>query len=172
MDPRQIILGIVLFLVFWAFQVGYFNVLGSAMWFVGALIFAFLPWLFEMGSKQKPPENMKQMWMFATLFVVVISFIGSFLIPYLGAVLPAGFEPSQMTPTILGLWLIAFGGAGLMHGIVQKQYVWSVIGIIWLFTAVHLATVPVVAANAYLHFALVVGLSFALAGIMTTKKSR
>ena len=162
-------MGVVFFLIFWAFHAGYFNVLGAWSLFLGALIFAFLPWLFEMGSKQKPPENMKQMWMFATLFVVVVTFIGSFLMPYLGAVIPTG---TDVTPVFLSMWLVIFGGAGLLHGIVQKQYVWSVIGLVWMVTAIQFSMSGLFASNAYLHFALIVGLSFALAGIVTKKKSR
>ena len=48
MNAKEVILGIVLLLVFWVFQKGYLASLGTAAWFVGAVIFVVILWLIGM----------------------------------------------------------------------------------------------------------------------------
>jgi hypothetical protein len=140
--------------------------------FVGALFISFLPWLTEIGSKMKPaPDNLKKMWLFATAFVVVGTGIATFAGPSLGMVLPAGFDYTQMVPIMVGTWLLVFGAGSIAHGFMAKHPIMLVIGVIWVFTGAIMPVVAAFAANAYLHFALVVGLSFALGGLFASKKS-
>lgn len=163
MDFRQVALGIVLFLIFWGFQAGYLDFLGNIAWFVGALVISLLPWAFEMGRRgPKPPEQVKQLWMFASAFVIVSVFIASFLAPSLGL--------DVSTPKILSIFLIIFGGGWLLHGWFQKQGIPALIGIIWIFSTLHFVASPN-DPNSYIYFALVVGISFVLNGVFT-KKSR
>lgn len=155
MDPRQVVLGIVLFLIFWAFSAGYVDSLGNIAWFVGALVISFLPWLFEMGRKgPKPPEQIKNLWMFASIFVVVTTFILSFLGSYVG------FDAS--TSIVVSLWLIVFGGGWLLHGWFLKQGVPALLGVIWIFSAV-------IGLTSYSQFALIVLISFVLNGLFAKK---
>lgn len=168
-DFRQVVLGVVLFLVYWGFHVGYFDFLGAASLFVGALFISFLPWLTEIGAKMKPaPDAIKKMWLFATAFVVIGTGIAVFAGPALGMAIA---DVSQAAPLMVGIWLLVFGAGSVAHGVMQKHPIMLTIGIIWVFSAVAVTTVAAVAANAYLHFALIVGLSFALGGVFASKKS-
>lgn len=169
MDARQLGLGVVLFLVFWAFQAGYFDVLGTAAWFVGVIIFSGILWAIGKGVMPKPPEQIKRVWMFATVFAVVATFVISFLGPYIGAVFPPGFNPSQVTPLVLSFWLIIFGGAMFATGWQTKWGVTTLVGIIWLFSAMHFVTAVSTGPNSYLHFALLAGFPFIIWGLMAKK---
>ena len=155
MDLRQTGLGVVIFLVFWAFQVGYFNSLGTTVWLIGK------------GAMPKASADQKELWMFATLFAIVSTALIAYAGPYLGAVFPAGFDPSSLTPVMLSWWLVIFGGAMLLTGWQMKWSVTTLVGIVWLFSAVHLQLTT--GANSYLHFGMVTSLPFILYGLMMKK---
>jgi hypothetical protein len=157
MDFRQVVLGIVLFLIFWAFAAGYFEFLGNIAWFVGALFISFLPWLFEMGRKgPKPPQQIKDLWMFATVFLVVATFILSFAGSFIGV--------TADTSTVVSLWLIIFGGGWIMHGWLTKHGISGLLGIIWIFAVL-------IGFTSYSQLALILLLTFVLNGVFA-KKSR
>ena len=169
MKIAKVVLGIVLFLVFWAFQVGYMNSLGTAAWFAGAVIFSII--LFAIGkvSMPNPSDEIKEVWMFAMAFALVSTFMISFLGPYLGAVFPPGFTPSMLTPLVLSFWLIIFGGAKFVTGWLSKNGTYSLVGLIWLFSAIHFVTALSTGPNSYLHFGLVTALPVILTGLMGSK---
>ncbi len=166
MDARQFVLGIVILLVFWAFQAGYFSSLGPPALFVGAIIFVILTWIIGKGIMPNPPAENKQMWNFVVVFLIIVSIIASFVPPnVLGAVLPAGFDFSMVVPFILALWLVLFGAAMFVTGHEMKMGMAQVIGLIWLFSAI--TFVGNAGPNAYLHFGIVTGLTFILGGIFS-----
>jgi len=169
MNAKEVILGIVLLLVFWAFQKGYLDSLGTAAWFVGAVIFVVILWLIGMSMmSEKMTADQMQLWTFATVFGLVFTFILSFLAAPLGAVFPANFTPATLTPLVLSLWLVVFGGAFAVGGRMTGRPVILLIGLIWLFSAVHLQMSTM--ANSYLHFGLVTGLVFIIDGLMPAMK--
>lgn len=166
MDVRQAVLGLVIFVVFWAFQNGYAAPLGGAAWLAGVIIFAILLKLIGNGEMPKPPAGVKELWMLATPFVVISTFAISYLGPYLGAVFPAGFTPAQLTPLVLSFWLVVYGATMFVMGQQEKMGVPTLIGVIWLFSALHFVTAVGTGPNSYIHFGLVTGLPFILAGLM------
>lgn len=171
MDLKQTVMGIVLFIVFWAFQGGYFNSLGAAAWFVGSIIFVVILWVIGKFAMPNPSAEIKDLWMFVTIFAIVATFMISFTGPYLGAVLPA--DPSQLTPLVLSFWLIIFGGALFVTGHAdQKWNVTAVIGLIWLFSSLHFVTAVSTGPNSYLHFGLITGLSFIIGGIVAKQQAK
>jgi len=95
-----------------------------------------------------------------------VSAIASFVPPdVLGAVLPPNFEFSMVVPFILALWLVLFGAALFVTGHQTNSGMALVTGIIWLFAAV--TFVVNAGPNAYLHFAIITGLSFIAGGIFS-----
>ena len=163
MDLRQTLLGVVLFIVFWAFQVGKFNSLGPSAWFLGVIIFAAILWLIGKGAMPKASADMHELWKFTTLLAVVATIFPSYLGPYVGAVFPPGFTAEMLTPMVLSLWLVIYGAAMLVTGWQMKWVVTLVTGIFWLFSAVHMTWWG---PNAYLHFAVVAGLPFIIYGLI------
>ena len=165
MDLKQAGLGVVLFVVFWAFQTGIFNALGNSAWVLGVIILSAVLWLIGRGvlpAKQEPEVG--EIWKFTTIFAVVTTIIVAYLGPYLGAVMPAGFDPAQLTPIVLSFWLIVFGAATFVTGWTMKWGATTVLGVIWLFSSIHfLATGP----NSYLHFGLLVGVPFIIYGLIS-----
>ena len=157
MDLRQTGLGIVLFVVFWAFQVGYFESLGVSAWLLGAIIFAVVLWLIGKRAMPKPSADMQELWMFTTLFVVLGTIFAAYLSPYAGVVLPPGVTMLAFTPMLLSLWLVIFGAAMVVTGWQQKWGVTLAVGLLWLISAVHL---PIIGPNAYIHFAVITGFPF------------
>lgn len=164
MDARQTVLGVVLFVVFWGFQNGYAAPLGGAAWLAGAIIFAVVLWLIGQGVMPKPSAEVKSLWMLATPFLIISTFAISYLGPYLGAVLPS--NPATLAPLVLSLWLVVYGAAMFIMGWQEKMGVPALIGIIWLFSAMHFVTAVGTGPNSYIHFGLVTGLPFILAGLM------
>lgn len=169
MNWKVTVLGIVLFLVFWAFQAGYANSLGTSAWFLGVIIFTVLLWAIGKALMPKGSAESKELWMFATAFVVISTLVISYLGPAFGAVFPAGFTASQLTPLVLSFWLMVYGGAMFVGGWQGKKGVMTLIGVIWLVSAMHFVTALSTGPNSYLHFALVTGLPFILWGIMAKK---
>lgn len=165
---KEFVLGIVLFAVFWAFQVGYASSLGSSEWFAGAIIFVVLLWAIAYSvMPKKPPADVSQFWMFVSAFAIVATFIVSYLGPYLGAVLPA--SPAALTPLVLSFWLVVFGAAMFVGGWNSKNSVQTWIGVFWLFSALHFVTAVGTGPNSYLHFGLVVGLPHIIDGLIKKK---
>ncbi len=169
MNLQQTVLGIVLFIVFWGFQNGYANSLGTSAWFAGSIIFVIILWLIGKSSMSKPSAEMKELWMFTIAFAIVTTFIVSYLGPYFGVVFPANFTPAMLTPLVLSIWLIVFGGAMLITGWQSKMGVTTLIGIIWLFSALHFVTAVSTGPNSYLHFGLITGLPYILSGLLAKK---
>ena len=169
MDLRQTVMGIVIFLVFWAFQNGYFNALGSAAWFVGIIIFSVLLFIIGKLVMPKPDPMINAVWMFSMAFAIVGTFIISFLGPSLGAVIPAGATPAQLTPLVLSFWLVLFGAALFVTGQEAKKPMTTLFGVIWLFSALHFVTAVGTGPNSYLHFGFITGLSYILGGLLYKK---
>ena len=170
MDMKHAVLSIVLIAIFVAFQMGYAAPLGPATWFVGAIVFSVILMLMGKTAMAKSTPNIKSVWMLATIFVIAITFIISFLGPYVGAVFPPGFDPASLTPLVLSMWLIVFGGAMFVTGMEMKMAPATLIGIIWIFSAMHLVTVTAAGPNSYLHFAFVTGLPMLIASFVVNKK--
>lgn len=168
MDSRQIGLGILLFLVFWAFQTGSMDFLGTAGWFIGILIFTGILWAVGKAAMPKSSPESKMLWGFAMVFVIVSTFVISFLGPWLGAILPS--DPAQIAPLVLSLWLVVYGGAMFVGGWGGKWPVMTLIGIIWLFSSIHFVSSLSTGPNSYLHFALITALPIILGGIWMKKK--
>jgi hypothetical protein len=164
MNIKEVIIGIVILLVFWAFQKGYLDSLGTAAWFVGVILFIVLLYLIGMAVMPKPTAEQTQLWMYVSAFALVATFIMAFLAVPLGAVFPANSTPALPTPLVLSLWLVVFGGAFVVGGRMTGRSITMVIGVIWLFSAVHLQLTT--GANSYLHFGMITGLSFILEGLM------
>ena len=164
MNAKEVILGIIIFIVFWAFQKGFLDSLGTAAWFVGAVIFVILLYLVGMATMPKATPEQKQLWMFVSAFGLVVTFILSFLAAPLGGVFQPTFTPAVLTPFVLSFWLVVFGGAFVVGGRMIGRSITLMIGVIWLFSAVHLQLTT--GANSYLHFGLVTGLSSILEGLM------
>jgi len=157
-------MGLVLFIVFWAFQAGYFNSLGATAWFLGAIIFAVLLFVIVKIVMPKPPQEMQQIWMFAIILAVISTFVASYLGPYLNAVIPA--DPSALTPILLSWWLVIFGSVMFATGWTSKNNSALIIGLIWLLGSVHFGwTGP----NSWLHFAFLVGLPYVAWGLVAKK---
>jgi hypothetical protein len=67
------------------------------------------------------------------------------------------------------MWLILFGGAMLLTGMQAKIGVTSLVGILWLFSAVLFATVLSNGQFTFMNFGMLVGLPFIIYGIMSKK---
>ena len=165
MNAKEVVLGIVLFAVFWAYQVGYAASLGQHAWFVGSIIFVVLLWAIAYSvMPKKAPAEVMQFWKLVSVFAIVATFMISYLGPWLGAILPA--SSAALTPLVLGFWLVVFGSAMAVGGFMSKNSIQAWIGVFWLFSSIHfLATGP----NSYLHFALVVGLPHVIDGLIRKK---
>lgn len=165
MNPKKIVMGIIVFAVFWAFQAGYASSLGTAEWFVGAVVLSILMAITGKVAMKGPiPAEVNQLWQFAIAFVVVSAALISFAMPALGAQI-AGVSVAQLTAMNVGMWLVVFGATMVATGSEIKKPAAKLIGFLWLFSAVPLFASPIGAANAYLHLALIVGLSFILGGL-------
>lgn len=170
MNIKEVVLGVVLFVVFWAYQAGYANALGMHAWFVGSIIFVVLLWAIAYSvMPKKPPAEVRQFWMLVSAFAIVATFMVSYLGPSLGAVFPAGFTPAMWTPMVLSFWLVVFGSAMAVGGFMSKNMTQAWIGVFWLFSALHFVTAVGTGPNSYLHFALVVGLPHVLDGLIRKK---
>ena len=168
MDIKNIVLGLVLFVVFWAFQAGYLSILGAFSWLAGLIIFIVILCLWCTGMASKDSDVM-QLCTFVSVFALIVTILISFFGPTLGAVFPPGFEPSAFTPMMLSFWLVVFGGAVLITGIKKKDSIFSVIGLIWLFSAVHFVAALSTGPNSYLHFGVITGFSILVHGLVMKK---
>lgn len=168
MDLKQTILGVVLAVVFWVYQMGYLNSLGTTAWFLASIILVAVFWMIGKAMMPKPSASQKEFWMFVSAFVIVFTFIISYLGPYLGAVLPtteAG--AAAFGQLVLSFWLIVFGAGMFASGWEMKQNFMLWTGLFWLFSAMHFVTSINAGPNSYLHFGLVVGLPFIIYGLVT-----
>ncbi len=169
MNAKQAVLGVVLFAVFWAFQAGYASSLGMSEWFVGTVIFVILLWAIGKSvMPKKPPAEVQQFWKFVSVLAVVMAFIASYLMPYLGAVFPPGFTPSMFTPLLLSMLLIIFGAAMFVEGWNMKSTMEAWFGVFWLFGSVTFLAAGI-GPDAYLHFAMITGLPNIIAGLVAKK---
>ena len=166
MNVKEIIFGLALFAVFWAFHAGYAAPLGMHTLFAGSVIFVILLWGigFALMPKKKPPVEVMQFWKFVTVFAVVATFIITYLGPYLGAVPPV--SSAALTPLVLSFWLIVFGSALFVGGHTSKNHIEMWTGAFWLFSSIHILAIG---PNVYLHFALVVGIPHVIDGLIRKK---
>ena len=166
MDARQFGLGIVLMLVFMAMQAGWLP-FGSMNLLIGAVVFVVVMYLIGKGVMAKPSAEMKELWMFSSALVLVITVIALFVAP----LIPGLVVPTDMTAfgaLLMSLWMFVFGGAMFVTGWTEKWGVTTLVGILWLFGGLHLS-LPFVAQNGYIHFGLLVGLPFIIYGLMSKK---
>ncbi len=166
MNWQEVVLGIVLFLIFWAFQAGYLDVLGTAGWFVGAIIFVGILWAIGRSKMQKPQQDVKATWNFAVVLALVVTFLISIVGSWATDLVPAGLSSAQVGSMTMGFWLIVFGGAMFVTGWVTKMGVASVIGILWLFSSLYFT---LTGAGTYVQFGMVTALPFIIGGILTKK---
>ena len=167
MDGRQLVAGIVIFLVFWAFQAkfSYISDLGTTAWFLGAVIFSVLLWFIGKGVMPKPSASQKELWNFTIVFALAVTFIVSFVAPYIpGIVIPSGDVIAIVTPILLSLWLVVFGAAMFVTGWETKWGVTLMTGLIWLISS--LTWVANAGPNAWLHFAIIAGFPFIIYGLI------
>ena len=165
MDPKQTGLGIVLFIVFWVFQAGYLNGLGTTSWLIGAIVFSVI--LFLIGKSVMPKSNEKQrmLWNFTIGVALLVTLFVAYVAPYVpGIVIPSGDILTIVTPILLSLWLVLFGGAMFITGWEMKWNITLLIGVIWLFSAI--TWVLNAGPNAYLHFAIVTSFPYIIAGLL------
>jgi hypothetical protein len=164
MDLKQTGLGVLLFVVFFAFQAGVVNMLGPVAWLLGVIIFSIVLWLIgRVSMPRRAPPQLMELWRFTTLFAIVSTAIVSLGYPLLASMMPSGISMTQATSFVLGSWLIIFGAAMFVTGWTTKWLVTAVVGIIWTFSAVYFAT----GLPGYFHFALVTGLPFIIYGLTT-----
>lgn len=166
MNIQQVIYGVVIFLVFWAFQAGYVSGLGNAAWFVGVIIFSVLLMLIGKAVMPKPSAEQKMLWNFATGLAVVLTALMSFAAPFIGVVFPPNFDPSQLTPLVLSSWLIVFGGALFAGSFQGRNLIGLLTSIFWLFSSIHLLSLG---PNSYIHFAVVASIPMILNGLLMKK---
>ena len=165
MDEKLTVLGIILVLVYWAFQAGYLGFLGTAAWFLAVLLFLIINYPIGSINMPKPSADQKLVWSYVYAFALIIALIVSFVPPSaLGAVVPPGFQPWQLTSILLSFVLVLFGAAMFVGGQGLKESISPVTGIIWLFGAI--TFVLNAGANAYLHFGLITGLPFFIHGLL------
>ena len=167
MDLRTAGSGVVLLLVFWAYQIGLLSSLGAAGWLLASIIFVAVLWFIGQGMMPKPTASQKELWMFTSIFGIVATFIILYVGPYLGAVVPttaAGMM--DLGQILLSIWLIVFGAAMFVTGWEMKWNVHMWIGLFWLISALHFVTSINAGPNSYLHFGLVVGLPFVIYGLI------
>lgn len=162
MDLRQTGLGIVLLLVFWAFQMGFFSSLGTAGWFLAAVIFVGIVWAIGKGVMPKPSATQKELWMFVSIVALVLTALIAFVPPsLLGVTSPPPVD--QRGAIVLTLLLTLFGAAMLVTGWEMKWNVTMLVGVFWLFVATHLYTLAPVA---WIHFGVITSLPFIIYGLM------
>jgi hypothetical protein len=170
MNGKVLLFGVILFVVFWAFEMGLFEMLSIAGWLVGAVLFVLLLWGIGKTIMPKPPAESKKIWHFASLFVIILSILGSFFLPYLGVEMPAGTTSAEITIIFISVWLTILGGAMFIDGWMSKEGVQSLIGVFWLFSAVmYMIGGELLAANAWIHLAMTVGLPFIIVGALWKK---
>ena len=156
LDLKQTAFGLVLLIVFLLFQFGVFNPLGPSAWVLGVIVLSVV--FFLMGKvtmpKRQPPQ-LVEVWQFAIAFAVIATVIIAYASPLMPAMMSASMP--NLTPLVLGLWLVIFGAATFVTGWTEKWGVTTVVGIIWLFSAFHTVS--------YLDFAFLVGLPFIIYGL-------
>ena len=169
MNPREVILGIILFGVFWAYQMGYTSSLGSSAWFLGAIIFVAVLWVIGKTNMPKSPADIKEVWNVLMLVLLVGTFFMSYLGSYLGAVFPPDVTPAQLTPMVLSFWLVIVGAALFVTGWKTQNGLATAIAVFWLFSALHFVTAVSTGPNSYLHFGFVVGMPYIIHGLIRKK---
>ena len=166
MDARQTGLGLVLMLVFLAMQAGWLP-FGAMNLLLGVVVFAAVLYLIGKGAMPKQSEDMKELWMFASGLALVLTVLALFAAPYLPGIVPPT-DMAAFAALLMSLWLFIFGGAMFITGWLVKWNVTMLVGIFWLFGALHFS-LPFVAQNAYLHFAFLTGLPFVIYGLIMKK---
>ncbi len=162
MDYKQIGFGVLTFVVFWAFQAGYFNFLGPTSWFLSAVAFIVLLWLIGQSYGKEFSSN-KILWNYAIGFALVVALLVSYAAPYIpGIVLPP--DSSIVPPILLSFWLVLFGATMFVGAWNSKIPLMMLTGVIWLFSS--FTWVLNSGPNAYLHFAIVASLPFILTGFL------
>lgn len=163
MEPKQIGLGIVQVLVFMAFQLGVFNMLGPLSWLLGVIIFSVILYLIgRVSMPRRQPPGLVELWKFTTILAVVLTAIYSLAAPLLGSMMP-NISMSQATALTLGFWLVIFGAAMFVTGWTTKWGVTTAVGVIWALSGLIYA---VVGGN-YFDFALITGFPFIVYGFIT-----
>jgi len=170
MDIRKIVLGIVLFAIFWAFHVSSSS-FGRSQWLVGSILFAGLLIAAGKATFPKPPADVKYLWEFAAAFVIVLSAIASFFLDSLSAVIPSGGN-AAITPFIVSVWLAVAAAGVLLTGIRTKMVAAQVAGIVWLVAALQITSYAPLAPNAYLYMGILTGVSIFLMGALESKKRK
>ncbi len=158
MDIRQTVMGLVLLLVFWAFQQGYVSALGQWEWLAGAAVFAVLLYAIGKIVMPKASAEMQEIWMFAIGVALLSTIIVSVM---------AGGQ-AAIAPIVISWWLIVFGAAMFATGWAGKQNGALMIGLFWLIGSTHFLS-AVVAGVAYLHFGLLTGVPYIIWGLVTKK---
>jgi len=166
MDVRQTGLGLVLMLAFLAMQAGWIN-LGPLNLLLGVVVFLAVLYLIGKGAMPKQSEDMKELWMFSSALALVITLLALFAAPYLPGLVPPT-DMQAFAGLLMSLWLFIFGGAMFITGWTVKWNVTMLVGLFWLFGALHFS-LPFVAQNAYLHFAFIAGLPFVIYGLIMKK---
>jgi len=157
MDLRQAGYGLALLIVFWAFQVGYFNSLGMTVWLVAVIIFSVVLWLIGKSTMPKQSAEMKELWMFTFAFVLLATVIISYGAGYI--------VPAFSSSALVSAWLIIFGGAMFITGWQSKRSIAALIGVIWLFSSVITFTSSG-GLYSFMMFGLVTGLPFLINGLI------
>ncbi len=169
MNLQETVLGIIIFVVFWAYQGGYANSLGTSAWFLGAIILTVLLWLIGKVNMPKSPADIKEVWKVGMILLLAGTFIISYLGPFLGAVFPPGVTPAQLAPMVLSLWLVIIGGALFVTGWKSQNGFATFIAVFWLFSSMHFVTAVSTGPNSYLHFGFVVGVPYIIHGLVRKK---
>ena len=165
MNNQVVGLGLLLIIVFWIFQMGYISNMGTIQWFLSAVAFVAITMVLGKTVMPKPSASMKHLWNVATVFLLLIAVVASFVpMSLLGVSLPANTSPSMFVGLFLSTWLIIYGAAMFLTGNEIKDNVSSMIGIVWLLGSVHLALVT--GSNSYMHFGLLTGLPILLTGLL------
>jgi hypothetical protein len=107
--------------------------------------------------KRQPPA-LVEVWQFTSIFAVVATVIIAYGSPLMEAAIPQASIP-DLTPLVLALSLVIFGGTTFVTGCAAKWSATTVVGIIWLLSAFHTVS--------YLDFAFLVGLPFIIYGLIT-----
>jgi hypothetical protein len=147
-----------LLIVFFLFQLGVFRPLGPSTWVLGVVVLSFVFWLLgKVSMPRRQPSDLVEVWKFATIFAVITTIIIAYGSPFIGTTMLQASIP-DLTPLVLGLWLVIFGASTFVTGWTAKWGVTTVVGIIWLFSAFHTVS--------YLDFAFLVGLPFIIYGLI------
>jgi hypothetical protein len=161
LDLKQTALGFVLLIFFLLFQFGVFRPLGTSAWVLGVIVLSVIFWLMGKATMpKKQPPQLVELWQFATIFAVVATVIIAYGGMLVQTTMPQTSMP-DLTPLVLGLWLVIFGAATLVTGWTAKWGVTIAVGIIWLFSAFHTVS--------YLDFAFLVGLPFIIYGLISKR---